>query len=128
MLLTTLLLSLSPSLFVSLHVILFLSPHLQRVFLLVAARLHDVVPRVGQLVYGVLVSDDVDVEGPLDLHLGHGHVGLQAEGPQGDQLTLRLSQPGQLGVNGLLILNTPGDNRQRSVSGPGYFQCEVLTL
>ncbi len=78
--------------------------HNQCVFLGVAAGLQDVVSGAEELIHSVFVSDDVDVEGPLNLQLGHRHVRLQAQWPQRCQFTLRLPDPGQLCIHGLLIL------------------------
>lgn len=78
--------------------------HYECVFLGVAAGFQDVVSGAEELIHRVFVSDDVDVEGPLHLQLGHSHVGLQAQGPQRRQFTLRLPNPGQLRVHCLLIL------------------------
>lgn len=78
--------------------------HYQCILLCVAAGFQDVVSGAEELIYSVFVSDDVDVESPLYLQLGHCHVGLQAQGPQRRQFTLRLPDPGQLRINCLFIL------------------------
>lgn len=78
--------------------------HYQCVLLGVAAGFQDVVSGAEQLIHGVFVSDDVDVEGSLHLHLSHRHIRLQAQGPQRRQFTLCLPDPGQLCIHGLLIL------------------------
>lgn len=78
--------------------------HYQCVLLGVVAGFQDVVSGAKELIHSVFVSDDVDVEGPLNLQLGHRHVRLQAQGSQRHQFTLCLPDPGQLRIHSLLIL------------------------
>lgn len=102
--------------------------HHECVFLRVAAAFQDLVSGAEQLIHRVFVSDDVDVEGPLHLQLSHGDIRLQAEWPQGRQLSLRLPDPGQLGVNGFFILEeklTVTDRRRQISASSVLILCST---
>lgn len=100
--------------------------HDECVFLGIAAAFQDVISGAEELIHRVFVSDDVDVEGPLHLQLGHSHIRLQAQGPQRRQFTLCLPNPGQLCIHGLLILKEKVD-MDSTMTTNFKFHCTVVS-